>query len=276
MSWTYSEEHYKNYTRDTWNESAPSYAALRANLDLWNPDLLRHASVSRGESVVDVACGDGEPSISLARAGAHVTGIDLAERMVEIARRNAKAQAVDATFETMDAEKLTFADGSFDLATCRFGLQIVTDPDAAISEIRRTLKPRGRIAATVWGAGERCAGLDVIVAPMLEHAEPDETGYLPTPYEMGGEGELADILRKAGFEGMREERITHMWRFPSPQAWLDALLRGTPLGHSLSEEEPQVQEAILAKTAVNMQRYVHRDGTVIAPTEALVVSARKA
>ncbi|HUR70219.1 MAG TPA: methyltransferase domain-containing protein [Candidatus Thermoplasmatota archaeon] len=279
MSWTYTEEYYKSYTRDTWNESASRYAPIRTNLDQWTAPLVARAAPRPGERVLDVASGDGEPALTIARLvlpGGSVLGVDLSERMVDAARERAKAAAIGGVdFQVMDAEKLTLPDASFDLVTCRFGLQIVTDPDAAIREMLRVLKPGGRLAATVWGPAQRCPALQTLVGPMLEYAEPDETGYLPTPYEMGGDGELVDILAKAGFERAMEDRVTRDFEFPSLEGYFDAVLKGTPLGHSLSEEEPAVQKDVLAKTRENLKRWTRPNGSISAPAEGVVVWASK-
>lgn len=278
MSWTYSDEYYKNYTRETWDESAPEYGPVRRNLDLFNDDLLRAAAPRAGERVLDVATGPGEPALtigSLVGSGGRVLGIDLSERMIEVARSEAKSRgATNVDFQVMDAEALTLDDASFDLVVCRFGLQIVTNPDTAIAEMRRVLKPGGRLAATVWGPGERCPAIHVVIEPMLEFAEPDETGYLPTPYEMGGEDELVEILRKAGFVDASEERVNHAWTFPDEEAYFRATLKGTPIGHSLSEEDEDVQKHVLAKTRENLKKYRTAEGIVL-PAEAVVVRATK-
>lgn len=279
MTWTYTEEGYKSYTRDTWNESAPEYAPVRRNLDKWNGHLMARAAPRPGQRILDVACGDGEPALSLARAvlpTGKVVAVDLSERMIGIAcDRAQQARVANADFQVMDAEKLELPDASFDLVTCRFGLQIVTDPDAAIAEMLRVLKPGGGLVATVWGPGERCPALHAIVGPMLEHAEPDETGYLPTPYEMGGEGELVGILGKAGFEGAVEERFSHDWEFASEEAYFRGVLKGTPIGHSLSEEDEAVQKEVLRKTRLNLKPYTKSDGSLRLGAEGVVVSARK-
>lgn len=279
MSWTYTPEYYKEYTRTTWNESAPHYDPIERQLDMYNAALLRHAAPRPGERVLDVATGAGQPALSLAPLvgpRGWVVGIDLSEAMVDRACIRAKhAGIANVAFKVMDAERLLLPDESVDLVTSRFGLQIVTDPDAMLAEARRVLRPGGRIALTVWAGGDRCPIMHAIIGPMLEEAEPDETGYLPTPYEMGGPGELVALLHKHGFRGASEERLTRDWRFPSLDAALDAMLRGSPLGHSLGEEDAEVQERVLAKTRTNFRRFVHGDGSVRGPAEAVVVNAVK-
>ncbi|HEX2021484.1 MAG TPA: methyltransferase domain-containing protein [Candidatus Thermoplasmatota archaeon] len=275
MTWTYSDEYYKSYTRDTWNESAEGYAPMLRNLDRYTPAMLRRAALKPGERVLDVATGPGEPALAAAAAvgpQGRVVGIDLAERMVDLARKAAKERRADhAEFHTMDAEKLTFPDASFDAVLCRFGLQIVTDPDQAAREARRVLRPGGRLVATVWTTGEANPAIHSIIGPMLEYAEPDETGYLPTPYEMGASGQLAEVLRKAGFRDATEEVERQEQTFPSLDGYLAAILRGTPIGHSLSEEDEDVQRDVMRKTRENAMRWARPDGSLAMPSEARVV-----
>jgi hypothetical protein len=109
---------------------------------------------------------------------------------------------------------------------------------------------------------------------MLEFAEPDETGYLPTPYELGGPGEMVRFLQDAGFTEAREDKRTHMFVAPNADEYLNLLLKATPLGHSLKEEEPPVQERILQKTRENLKAWTTRNGIAI-PCECVIVTARK-
>lgn len=275
MTWTYTDEWYKEYTRETWDESAKAYHGFLQLLAPYNPPMIRQALPTRGERVLDVSTGPGEPALTLARvvgSEGHVLGIDLSEKMIEAAQRRAKEAGLgNVDFRVMDAEDLDLEDGSFDLTVNRFGLQIFTDPEAAIAECYRVLEPGGRFATSVWASpGERVPHIHAIVGPMLSFAEPDETGYIPTPYEMGGEGELVELFEAAGFQDVEEERATYDYVFPSADAYLEAILEGTPLGHSLAEEDEQVQETVLRETRENLEAYTYGDALVI-PGEAVYV-----
>ncbi len=278
MGWKYTDEYYKEYTRTTWNESAAKYLPVLQQLRQYHPDLLGMARPAAGEKVLDVATGPGEPAMTIAEAvgpKGSVTGIDLSETMVGIARTGAAERRLrNVAFKIMDAEKMQFSKGTFDLAISTFGFQIITDPEKAAREMFRVLRPGGRIALAVWGTGETAPALHVMVGPMLEHAEPDETGYLPTPYELGAAGQLAELLRGVGCIEVEERRVVHDWTMPSVDAYLDMLFTGTPLGHSLSEEEAPIREEVLAKTRTNIARYATAAGVSI-PAECVLVLGRK-
>jgi ubiquinone/menaquinone biosynthesis C-methylase UbiE len=204
-----------------------------------------------------------------------VVGVDLSSNMTEIARKNAAKRGLRNTdFVTMDAEKLEFPTNSFDIAVSRFGFQIVTDPDAAAKEIFRVLKPGGRAGFTVWSTGDRAPALDVIIGPMMEHATPDEDGYLPTPYELGGSEELADMLKGIGFVNPTVVRTVGNWVAESVEDYLSLLLDGSPLGHSLSEETEEVRKAVREKSKTNISRYTTTAGVSI-PAECVIVTASK-
>lgn len=230
------------------------------------------------EKVLDLATGPGEPAMSIARLvglDGEVVGVDLSEKMVELATSlSMERRLSNVAFKVMDAEKLEFPDETFDVAVSRFGFQIFTNPEAVAKEAYRVLKPKGRIGVSVWSTAEKSQAIHVLVGPMLEFAEPDESGYLPTPYELGGPGEMVKFLGAAGFQDAEEERRSHMFVAPNADEYLDLLLRGTPLGHSLKEEDPAVQEKILRKSRENLKTWTTRSGIAI-PCECVIVTARK-
>jgi len=277
MTWKYTEEYYKNYTRETWDECAEQYVPILQQLIPYHRAMLEILKPRPNEVVLDVCTGPGEPALTIAsmvNPGGRVVGVDLSSNMTDTARKTAaKRNLSNVEFITMDAEKLEFPSERFDLAVSCFGFQIVTDPVAAAKQIFRVLKPGGRGGFTVWSTADKAQAIDVIIAPMLENATPDEDGYLPTPYELGGPGELTDMLGKIGFEA-RENRVTGTWTAPSVDLYLKMILEGTPLGHSLSEENKEVQETVLEKTRRNIAKYVTSEGLKI-PCECVIVDATK-
>jgi demethylmenaquinone methyltransferase / 2-methoxy-6-polyprenyl-1,4-benzoquinol methylase len=133
--------------RTMFDRIAPVYDAMNrvmtAGLDLRWRRLAAGAAVRPGDSVLDAACGTGDLAIAAIRAGAgSVIGLDFSERMLERARRKAPS----AEWVRGDLLAMPFADGSFDAATIGFGIRNVADLELALRELRRVLRPGGRLA----------------------------------------------------------------------------------------------------------------------------------
>ncbi len=133
--------------RTMFDRIAPVYDVMNrvmtAGLDVRWRRLAAASAVSRGDRVLDAACGTGDLAIADRRAGADkVTGLDFSERMLERARRK------DASVEWVQGDLLAlpFADGTFDAATVGFGVRNVADLELALRELRRVLRSGGRLA----------------------------------------------------------------------------------------------------------------------------------
>jgi len=112
--------------------------------------LVRFADVSPGETILDVGTGTGVVAVTAARAGARATGIDLTPALLEHARENARIAGADVSWVEGDAENLPFADASFDVVLSQFGHMFAPRPEVAVAELRRVLKPNGRVAFATW------------------------------------------------------------------------------------------------------------------------------
>jgi ubiquinone/menaquinone biosynthesis C-methylase UbiE len=278
MPWKYTDEYYREYTRTTWNESAEAYVEWMRNLEPFRSALISRLQPKTGEKILDLGTGPGEPAITIARevgSQGYVTGVDLSESMVSIATRVARARGLrNVEFVAMDCAALSFPSTSFDAVVSSFGFQIFTDPEKAAREAHRVVRPGGRICVSVWSTADRVPFLDAIIAPMLENAEPDETGYIPTPYETGAPGEMVAFLQAAGFREAQEEHVQHLMQVASAEDYLQSILKATPIGHSLSEEDPAAQQEILRKTRENLKQWETPRGLSI-PAECVVVRALK-
>ena len=106
--------------------------------------------VTPGMQVLDVATGTGNLAIPLARAGATVTGVDIAANLLEQARERAQGEGLEIEFDEGDAEALPYADASFDMAVSMFGAMFAPRPTMVAAELARVLKVGGKLAMANW------------------------------------------------------------------------------------------------------------------------------
>ncbi len=150
-----SDEEKARYVRRMFGAIAPRYDLANTLLSAgmhrrWKRAAVRLLGVPPGGRAVDVCCGTGDLALMLARQvgpRGQVVGIDFSGEMLRIARRRAVAAGVGAMcrFAEGDAERLALPDRGFDAATVGFGLRNVVHPDAALRELRRALRPGGRV-----------------------------------------------------------------------------------------------------------------------------------
>lgn len=113
-------------------------------------EFIKRLNLKPGMKVLDVACGTGNLAIPAARAGAEVTGVDIAPNLVEQARENAKREGLSIQFDEGDAEALPYGDASFDAVVTMFGAMFAPRPELVAAELKRVCRPGGLIAMANW------------------------------------------------------------------------------------------------------------------------------
>jgi ubiquinone/menaquinone biosynthesis C-methylase UbiE len=146
--------------------------------------------ISPGQSVLDVAAGNGNFALVAARRGAKVTASDLTPRMVELGRARSAAEGRSIEWVEADAESLPFADSSFDVVASVFGAQFAPRPEVVASELVRIAGPRGTVALAAYGKGFLSRYADLLGA--LSGPAPVK---LPSPFEWG---DPAEARRRLG------------------------------------------------------------------------------
>ena len=145
-----------------------------------------------GKKFLDVACGTGNLALPAARAGAVVTGVDIAPNLVEQARENARREGLNVQFDEGDAEALTYNDASFDVVATMFGAMFAPRPELVAAELKRVCRPGGAIAMANWTPtgfiGKMFKTMTSHVAPPAGMPSPVLWGVAETVRERFGEG----------------------------------------------------------------------------------------
>jgi SAM-dependent methyltransferase len=166
--------------------------------------LVKFAGISAGETVLDVGTGTGVVAITAARAGAHVTALDLTPELLEQARDNARiAQRDDIVWTEGDAENLPYADAAFDVVVSQFGHMFAPRPDVVMAQIRRVLKPGGRVAFATWPPEHWVGRMFAFVG---RNSPPPPPGAAPPP--QWGNPTIVTERLGAGFDAPFFERGT--------------------------------------------------------------------
>jgi SAM-dependent methyltransferase len=134
--------------------------------------LVRWARIEQGQHVLDVACGTGVVSVTAARKGAHVTGLDLTPELLQEARANSSTAGVTIDWHEGDVEALPFESSRFDVVVSQFGHIFAPRPDVAIAEMLRVLKRGGTIAFSTWPPELMVGRMFAVTAPYLPPPPP--------------------------------------------------------------------------------------------------------
>lgn len=194
----------------TW--SAGDYGVVAKKLEASALEFLDRLAIEPGTRVLDVACGTGQLAIPAARAGARVSGVDIAPNLIEQAQARAEAAGLDVEFAEGDAEALPYEDGSFDLVISLIGAMFAPRPDVVAAELTRVCRPGGRIVMGNWTPD---GFIGAFFKTVGKHVAPP--AGIPSPLEWGSE----EVMRERLSEGIADLKLTrrnYAFRYPFPPA----------------------------------------------------------
>ncbi|HZZ90712.1 MAG TPA: methyltransferase domain-containing protein [Caulobacteraceae bacterium] len=265
---------------EVWSKFQPD---LDRQIEPLGLEAIRRLDPRPGEHVLDIGCGCGQTTMTLAqRVGATgaVVGADISRPMLEVARaRPLPAGAATPQFREADAQSadLTAADlgaASFDAAFSRFGVMFFADPTAAFANIRAALKPSGRLGFVCWRPFDQNPWMAVPMAaaqPYLDPTPPPDP-TAPGPFAFADAGRLRGILEAAGFKSIAIDPYDADIGGGDIEQTVSLTFRVGPLGRALLDHRdrvPVVAEAV--RKAI--EPYATPDG-VFMPSAVWMVQAR--
>lgn len=268
-----------------WSETAPYWEKHRAIIrEMFAPitqALVNHAQIVRGNSVLDVGTGPGEPALAIAElvgSEGKVLGVDPVPEMVEAARREARRRhLLNASFAVSQADLLPAEASSFDAVVSRFAIMFFPDPIQSVREILRVLKPGRRLALAVWHFAERNP-FHYILSRVVERYvnSPAAPADAPDAFRFAEPGKLRAIVSGAGAAAVSESLLQFSIRaqVSMEEFWTLRSEMSERLRSKLSKI-PKEQMAELKREVMEALREYSGDGGVTLPAEVLIVTGVK-
>lgn len=242
--------------------------------------LLSRARMVAGEDVLDVACGTGLVTLPAAASVAgdgvdgrpgRVAAADLSPAMVSAVETRARLAGL-TNVETMTcaAEELN-VEGSYDVALCSLGLMYVPEPLGALVEMRRVLRPGGRVVVAVWGERRRCGWADLfgIVDARVS------SDVCPLFFALGAPGAMAALLDRAGFVDVGHERLSVGLDYADECEALGAAFLGGPVALAYARFDERTKAEAEREYLDSLDEFRTDSGGYRVPGEFVVAWARR-
>lgn len=259
---------------------------MAKTFDAWLPyiqpladRLIEKLDLKPGMTVLDVACGTGEPGLTIARRWKEkieVIGIDAAEAMIEVCKRKVAEEGLKGiTHQTMKAESLDFSDNTFDRIICRFGVMLFDDPLKGIFEMMRVLKKGGRMAFSVWSTFDKVEAAIIPFRLLARQFPEDEQPPEPKMASLGEPGRLEGLLKDARISRYQIEPILLTYSFDSPEEFWRLVIRSGFSKEHYDRLSPEKIEAWHQAVLLALRQHRKNDKIILC-NEAIMVIVDKA
>ncbi|WP_084955829.1 class I SAM-dependent methyltransferase [Thermoactinospora rubra] len=240
--------------------------------------LLEAAAIGPADHVLDIGCGTGQTTRDAARRAGEgaVLGVDLSAEMLRVARRAAEREGLgNVRFEQADAQVHPFPEGSFDVAVSRTGTMFFADPVAAFRNIRRALRPGGRLVQLVWQAPSENPWLLELRAALAAGRDlpmPPVGG--PGPFGLAERGRVREVLAAAGFAEPRFEDLRAPMHFGADAPGAFRFVTGL-LGWMLDGLDTAARDRALDDLRGTLEAHATPDG-VLYPSATWLITTHRA
>jgi ubiquinone/menaquinone biosynthesis C-methylase UbiE len=239
--------------KETWNKFSPGWKKWDDfTMNFLKPmgdAIIEELNIKEDDVVLDVACGTGEPGLTIAAMAKNgkVIGTDVADKMLEIAKENADSKQIkNYETKTCDVCELPFEDSSFNKISCRMGFMFFPDMQLASDEMYRVLKTSGKMATSVWAGPDNNVWITTIMGIINKNLQltPPPAGS-PGMFRCAAPGFIKSIMDKSGFKNVNERLITgkvsyesfdHFWQMMNEVA--------APVVGALSKADDEMKQKI--------------------------------
>jgi ubiquinone/menaquinone biosynthesis C-methylase UbiE len=244
--------------------------------------LIERARVAAGERVIDIGCGCGSTSIAFAKAvgpRGHVLGVDISAPMLARAREVAPV-GTPVEFALADATVHAFQPAGFDLLASRFGVMFFADPVLSFVNMRKALRPGGRVAFACWRTPRDNPWMILPLMAAYKHVPklPELGPEDPGPFAFANEERVRRILGEAGFSAITLERCDLSLDLSAGKG-LDGAVKAAieigPVSRALEDQSPEAITAVAASIHEALTPFA-RDGAVPLGASIWIVTAANA
>ncbi len=265
---------FSDFEHNAWEIVSRGYEEHFARLTSQSVNaVLDAAEVTSGKQILDVCCGPGMITAAAIARGADAKGIDFSAAAVEIAISNVP----DAEILEGDVQSIPFNDDTFDAVICGFGIIHVPDPLKALSEMRRVLKPGGRVAVSTWEAPNPKNGFGLLFGSIKANADMNiDLPHGPDFFQFSDLDKMSTALQEAGFNESSASTVAQTWEFNNSHGFITGIIEGSARARAIiTAQTDAVQAAITDAVVAGMHSYKTSDGTYRLPMPALIGTAIK-
>ena len=273
---------FRGAQREQWNTAATGWRRWSDTIDesagAVSERLVELAGVESGSSVLDVAAGYGEPSLTAAKKAGpdgKVVSTDISAEMLAYGRERAEAAGLEnIEFVESDATSLDFPADSFDAALSRWGIIFDPDGEGAAERVRGFLKSGGRMAISSWGPPDKVPMLGIPMGIAMKRLDvPPPPPGTPGPLSRPTPEALAGLLEGGGFSDVEVEEITVTMDYPSAEEFTTFVREIAPPVTALLAPFPQeVQDETWAAITEAVGEHAGGDGAITLQNQALMAA----
>jgi ubiquinone/menaquinone biosynthesis C-methylase UbiE len=243
--------------KEAWNKSSAGWKKwddLMMNfLKPMNAEMIQMLHINDADIILDVATGTGEPGLTIASLlkKGKVIGTDLAEEMLSVASQKANDLGIE-NFETVccDASALPFENNTFNAITCRLGFMFFPDIQVALQEMRRVLKPGGRLVISVWDISEKNSWINASMETMISRLGLTPSPGAPGLFRCSQDGFMTNEMINAGFKNIKENKLKGLLKCGTIENYWDFITEvASPMAYGKADKilKQEIKEEVLAK-----------------------------